>query len=101
MGAARHSSIAFAALLAAITLSEAAVAECGSHAIDACLVGAWKQTGGGAAEWMRENMKMAQVKMFASNAVITLNRDGTLSTSQLDTTPRSSRKIPRCKPRPI
>jgi hypothetical protein len=85
MGTARCSGIAFAALLAALISNEAAGAECGNNAIDACLIGAWQQTGGGAAEWMRENMKMAQVKMSASNAVITLNRDGTLSTSQVDT----------------
>lgn len=84
MGTRRHSGIALAAVLAAFVSGEAAAAECGNHAVDACLIGAWKQTGGGAAEWMRENMKMAQVKMLASDAVITLNRDGTFSTSKVD-----------------
>lgn len=83
MGTARCSGIAFATLLAALISSEAAAAGCGNHVIDACLIGAWKQTGGGAAEWMRENMKMAQVKMSVRDAVITLNRDGTFSTSQV------------------
>ncbi len=85
MERARWSTIAFAVALAAFISNQAAAAECGETKVDACLVGAWKQTGGGAAEWMRENMKMAQVKMSANNAVITLNRDGTLSTSQIDT----------------
>jgi hypothetical protein len=84
MGTGRRSGIAFAAALAAFISNEATAAECGNHEVDACLIGAWKQTGGGAAEWMRENMKMAQVKMSASDAVITLNRDGTFSTSQVD-----------------
>jgi hypothetical protein len=76
--------IALAAVLAALISNEARAAECGTHEVDSCLFGAWKQTGGGAAEWMRENMKMAQVKMSASEAVITLNRDGTFSTSQVN-----------------
>jgi hypothetical protein len=76
--------MAFAVALAAFISNEAIAAECGENKVDACLIGAWKQTGGGAAEWMRENMKMAQVKMSANNAVITLNRDGTFSTSQID-----------------
>jgi hypothetical protein len=76
--------VAFAVALAAFISNEAIAAECGENKVDACLIGAWKQTGGGAAEWMRENMKMAQVKMSANNAVITLNRDGTFSTSQID-----------------
>jgi len=38
-----------------------AQADCPSPpSIDSCLVGSWKQTGGGAAEWMRQNLKMAQ-----------------------------------------
>jgi hypothetical protein len=84
MATGRRFGIALAAVLAAFISSEATAAECGNHEVDACLIGAWKQTGGGAAEWMRENMKMAQVKMSASDAVITLNRDGTFSTNQVD-----------------
>lgn len=34
-----------------------AVAECaGAATLDTCLVGAWRQSGGGAVEWMRRNM---------------------------------------------
>jgi hypothetical protein len=37
-------------------------------------VGTWTQTGGGAAEWMRQNMKMAQVSAVAGNGTLTLQR---------------------------
>jgi hypothetical protein len=56
-----------------------------SPAVDTCLVGTWKQTGGGAAEWMRQNLKMAQVGAVASNGTLTFNADGTFSTSKVDT----------------
>lgn len=71
-------------VLAALISNGARAAECGTHEADACLVGAWKQTGGGAAEWMRQNLKMAQVKMSASDVVITLNGDGTFSMSKVE-----------------
>jgi len=74
-----------AAAIASLSSSEGMAAECDNHELDACLIGSWKQTGGDAAEWIRENLKMAQVKMSASNAVITLNHDGTFSTSQVNT----------------
>ena len=53
-------------------------------AIDKCLVGSWTQTGGGAAEWMRQNLKMAQVSAAPSNGMLTFNGDGTFSTSKVD-----------------
>lgn len=53
-------------------------------AIDKCLVGSWKQTGGGAAEWMRQNLKMAQVNAPPSNGTLTFNGDGTFSTSKVN-----------------
>jgi hypothetical protein len=65
--------------------SVSAHADCKTAAGDTCLVGTWKQTGGGASEWMREHMKMAQIKIEASDAMITLKGDGTLSTSKVDT----------------
>jgi hypothetical protein len=66
--------------------SVAAHADCKTTAVDNCLVGTWKQTGGGVAEWMREHMKnMAQIKIDASGAAMTLNSDGTFSTSKVDT----------------
>jgi hypothetical protein len=53
-------------------------------AIDTCLVGTWTQTGGGAAEWMRQNLKMAQVSAAPSNGTLTFAGDGTFSTSKVD-----------------
>ncbi len=52
--------------------------------IDNCLVGSWKQTGGGAAEWMRQNLKMAQPTAAPSDGTLTFNADGTFSTSKVD-----------------
>jgi hypothetical protein len=64
-----------------------ALADCKeSPSVDNCLVGTWQQTGGGAVEWMREHMKMAQVKVTANNAKITFNADGTFATSKVDAT---------------
>jgi hypothetical protein len=54
-----------------------------SNAVDNCLVGKWQQTGGGAATWMRKNLKMAQVSVTA-NALMSFNGDGTFSTSKAD-----------------
>jgi len=80
----RRTGIALAAVLAAVISNAAAAAECGTHEVDSCLIGAWKQTGGGAAEWMRQNLKMAQVKMSASDVVMTLNGDGTFAMSKVE-----------------
>jgi hypothetical protein len=84
MASAGRSEIVLAAVLAALISNQAIGAECGTHQVDACLVGAWKQTGGGAAEWIRQNLKMAQVKMSASDVVITLNGDGTFAVSKVE-----------------
>jgi hypothetical protein len=82
----RTASIAYCAILASVAGAYQAQADCmNSQATDACLVGTWKQTGGGAAEWMRQNMKMAQVSAVASNGTLTFNGDGTFSTSKVDT----------------
>jgi hypothetical protein len=51
--------------------------------IDTCLVGTWKQTGGGG-EWMRQNLKMAQPTAAPSNGTLMFNADGTFSTSKVD-----------------
>ncbi|MBI3677053.1 MAG: hypothetical protein HY243_10630 [Proteobacteria bacterium] len=70
------------ALLAITTFATAAEADCiGVQAVDRCLVGTWKMTGGGPQEWMRQNMKGAPiVQTSASNNTITLSADGTFST---------------------
>ena len=52
--------------------------------IDNCLIGTWKQTGGGAAEWMRQNLKMAQPTAAPAAGTLTFNSDGTFSTSRVD-----------------
>jgi hypothetical protein len=81
----RAVAIAAYAILALVVWTDPVLADClNSHAVDACLVGTWKQTGGGAAEWMRQNMKMAQVSVSASNNMLTFNGDGTFSTSTAD-----------------
>lgn len=85
MGCPRTSTAAIAVALVVFASASAAHAGCTtSPAVDACLVGTWKQTGGGAAEWMRQNLKMAQVGAVASNGMLTFNADGTFSTSKLD-----------------
>jgi hypothetical protein len=66
--------------------SVSAHAACKTAGGDSCLVGAWKQTGGGAAEWMHEHMKMAEIKVQATKATITFNADGAFSTSKVDAT---------------
>ena len=53
-------------------------------AIDNCLIGTWTQTGGGAAEWMRQNLKMVQPTVAPSNGTLTFNADGSFSTSKVD-----------------
>src|SRR4051794_11557677 len=86
MIALRTASIACCAILASVAGAHRVRADCtSSQATDACLVGTWTQTGGGAAEWMRQNMKMAQVSAVAGNGTLTFNGDGTFSTSKVDT----------------
>jgi hypothetical protein len=63
-----------------------AAADCaGSKAIDSCLVGAWKQTGGGAVEWMRRNMPpgMTIPPAGQSGQLVVLNKDGSFWTAPL------------------
>jgi hypothetical protein len=86
MIALRTALIACCAILASVAGAHRVRADCtSSQATDACLVGTWTQTGGGAAEWMRQNMKMAQVSAVAGNGTLTFNGDGTFSTSKVDT----------------
>lgn len=80
-----HRSVSAAAILFALQASTPAHADCKVAAVDDCLVGAWKQTGGGPGEWMREHMKMAQIKIEASNATMTFKKDGTFATSRAST----------------
>jgi hypothetical protein len=82
MGPPRALIVAMALAFAPIGAAQAGCTA--SPAVDACLVGTWKQTGGGAAEWMRQNLKMAQVGAVASNGTLTFNADGTFSTSKVD-----------------
>ena len=85
MGSPRASTAAIAVALVAFASASGAQAGCtASPAVDACLVGTWKQTGGGVAEWMHQNLKMAQVGAVASNGTLTFNADGTFSTSKVD-----------------
>jgi hypothetical protein len=72
------------ATVAVLMLSGPAQADCpASPLIDTCLVGSWKQTGGGG-EWMRQNLKMAQPTAAPSDGTLTFNADGTFSTSKVD-----------------
>jgi hypothetical protein len=73
------------ATVAGLMVSGPAQADCASPpSIDTCLVGSWKQTGGGAAEWMRQNLKMVQPTAAPNNGTLTFNADGTFSTSKVD-----------------
>lgn len=78
-------AIAAGLALALAARSGSAQAECPPAAIDTCLIGTWQQTGGGAAEWMRQNLKMAVTSVAATNGSLTFNGDGTFSTSKVDT----------------
>lgn len=70
------------AACAIMAMSGSAQAGWDSHAPrDACLVGTWKMTSGGAEEWMRRNIHKAHVTaMSAQNNTITLKADGTFMT---------------------
>jgi hypothetical protein len=84
MSPSRASIISICAALTAMAWTGEVRADCmNSHAVDNCLVGKWQQTGGGAAEWMRQNLKMAQVSVTA-NTLMTFNGDATFSTSKAD-----------------
>lgn len=70
---------------ATLTIQGTMEAGCGSCAdiaeLDACLVGTWQLTAGGAAEWMR-NQGMPG-SYATSNETLTLRRDGTFVTGAL------------------
>jgi hypothetical protein len=87
-GAVNNRSACTVAIAASLLLlaSVSAHADCKTAAGDNCLVGTWKQTGGGAAEWMHEHMKMAEIKVQATKGTITFSADGTFSTSKVDAT---------------
>lgn len=63
----------------------AAAGECqGSSEIDSCLVGAWKQSGGGAVEWMRQVMPQMQIPHAEQRGgIIVLKPDGTYFTTPM------------------
>ena len=67
-------------VLSVLSLKPApATAECaGSATLDACLVGTWRQTGGGAVEWMHRNMPPGMpVPVVDTSAQLTVyNKDG-------------------------
>jgi hypothetical protein len=89
----RGATIAVGVILALAAWTGAARADCeNSRAIDTCLVGTWKQTGGGAAEWMRQNLKMAQVSVQANNNTMIFNNDGTFATGKIDTSAQVAAK---------
>ncbi|WP_368565712.1 DUF6055 domain-containing protein [Pseudoxanthomonas sp. UTMC 1351] len=61
-------------------------AQCGGITeIDACLVGSWRESGGGAAQWLRENMPAAARLRLERGAAptLTLQRDGMYLTSEI------------------
>jgi hypothetical protein len=77
--------VAIGVVLMPAAWSRPAQADCQTPpSIDTCLVGTWKQTGGGAAEWMRQNLKMAQPTAAPNDGTLTFNADGTFSTSKVD-----------------
>ena len=83
---------AAAAGVLALVGSTPILADCKAAAVDTCLVGTWTQTGGGPGEWMREHMKMAQIKIDMSNATMTFKDDGTFATSKASTDTEVSMK---------
>ncbi len=77
--------LVIAAGLAAAPLA-AAHAECaGLTTVDTCLIGAWRQSGGGAAEWMKRNMPpgMPVPRVETNGQMIVLNRDGSYWTTPM------------------
>lgn len=72
-------TVLLGASIALLCTGNPASAACaGMEAIDACLVGAWRQTGGGAVEWMRRNMQkgMTIPNTDQGDRVIVFNGDG-------------------------
>lgn len=84
--AGRGMLLAAAAMMLGTGTAVPAAAECaGASAIDACLVGAWKQTGGGPVEWMKRNMPPGMTIPAAdqSGRVFVLDRDGGFRTAPM------------------
>lgn len=78
-------SILIGAMLVLAAWPGPARADCQAPpSIDTCLVGTWKQTGGGAAEWMRQNLKMAQPIAPPADGTLAFNGDGSFSTSRVN-----------------
>ncbi len=78
-----YAPVTAGAVLVLVAWSAPARADCQAPpSIDNCLVGTWKQTGGGAAEWMRQNLKMAQPTVAPNDGTLMFNGDGTFSTSK-------------------
>jgi hypothetical protein len=83
MNLARRSGIAALAALALCLSCQASRSDClNATAVDNCVVGTWKYASGGPVEWMKQNMKMAQVNMTANETSLTFNPDGSFATSQ-------------------
>lgn len=64
-------------------IGPAAAGCAGVDALDACLAGAWKQTGGGPVEWMKRNMPpgMSVPGMDRGKRIIVLDRNGGFRTA--------------------
>lgn len=73
------------AALSVLTVTPA-LADCnGSHALDRCLVGTWKYTSGGAAEWLNRNNRMAHVTGVDHGQIaLTFRPDGSFATNTVD-----------------
>lgn len=77
---------ALAAVLGMYLAAAPAHAGCaGVEAIDRCLLGGWKQSGGGAVEWMRRNMPpgMSIPRAQQSEQLVVFNKDGTYWTAPM------------------
>lgn len=75
------------AVLSWCATAEPAAAECGgAKAVDACMTGAWKQTGGGEMEWMIRNLPSAlRLQGAARNQqIMVLNGDGGYWTAAME-----------------
>jgi hypothetical protein len=84
--AGRGMLLAAAAMMLGTGTAVPAAAECaGASAIDACLVGAWKQTGGGPVEWMKRNMPpgMSVPGADQGERIIVLDRNGGFRTAPM------------------
>lgn len=53
---------------------------------DACVVGTWREISGGAAQWMRDNLRGVRVQSEVARQVMTFGADGNFSTEPLDGT---------------